>query len=1089
MKLLFIILLNFIAVITFYGQNKVTGTVKDNSGNPIYGVTVKVYGKSQAVITDMDGHYSVEASAGDVIIFDLIGIWDKEIQRTVSSGQNIVDLSVSDEITSLKEVTLVSTGYGKIDKAGFTGVATIVDEKGVEKTPSPTFQNALIGAATGVNVSLSSGQPGGAVDVSIRGVGSLNSSSQPLYVIDGVPVVTGSLSGLTGVQTNALSSINPNDIESMTVLKDASAASIYGARGANGVIVITTKQGKSGQSKINFSAEGGVSTLPWGRGYEMVNSREYFDLNFNSYLQANLNAGQNVNTAVSNAVTNSITASRRNPWNTTSPYIVNTNGDVVLDPNAKIVVDNSWKDAVFRSAVYQKYTLSASGGNGNMTYYTSLAYTGQEGISIGSNFDRISSKLNMTSKILSNLDFGMNNTLSFTNTEAPMVDGTAASPMRSAFLFPNTNNIYQIDENERLQGNLVYILDSKGNRIPEQSSILFSDQNPVAVVEQDIFQSKVYRVLSDMYLDWNVFKDETIGVLSLRPSIAVDFLTNDDTEYRNPFGGDAKGVSGRMTKDGAWNLLWRNLNSLTYSNKIAEDHNINVFLGTEAIANRYQYLSAQGTDLPAIDGVNLPHLSHSSKPVSVNSYVSEWRIFSFISKVDYSYNNKYYLSGSYRRDGSSRFGKDVKFGNFWSVGATWRIKREDFLSSYDFLDDLKLRASYGTLGNDRIGNFESLELYSGGYIYSDKPGYIMTQPNNPNLTWEKTSTLNIGVDFSILKSIIGSIEFYNKLTTDMIFSIPLSRVKGLSSATINGGSILNRGVELELNPNIIKSESLGGFNWNMNLNVAYNKNELVSIPEQFGKESYVSGSYINKVGEPIRNFYRLEWAGVAKSGDKLYNAKFQESTAKGGEPLWYIYDDKGNKYKSNQYILGDNRRVQGSAIPVVTGGFGNTFTWKGISLSVLLSYQFGGLVYDAVYQGMMHDGNSVGQNVHKDALNHYGNNSNSNIPIYQNTNVPGRLNVNSNNASTRYQFSSDFIRVRNITLGYNIPQEWLKAVKIKSLSINANLENPYAWFLDENFKGYDTQVNSNSSSGSAYGYVNYRTPAPTTFSLGVNLGL
>ncbi len=1063
---------------TFAQTSTLSGTVKDAADNsPIPGVSVFIKGTTIGTVTTPDGTYSLSVPDGSAaIVFSFVGMKTQEIAY---NGQSKINASMQSDAVDVDEVTVIATGYGKVEKAGFSGSASVVDEKSMRNSPVPSFQRALQGNAAGVQVTGSTGQPGGGSSIRIRGVGSVNASSEPLYVIDGVPVISQGFSRLSPATdnkqtTNVLSSINPDDIDNVTILKDASAVSIYGARAANGVVLITTKMGKKGDSKINVSFNTGVSVLPLGRKYDLASSAEIHKLYYDSYLSGGKTSDEAASLAA--GILNS------NPYNLTNPYDLKGN----LRGDANLLVNTDWMDEIFQVGTYQKYSADFSGGSEKMSYYTSLGYFSQDGVVIGADFDRITGKFNLKSKLTDKLSFGTNTTLSYSDQNQTAGGTSGASPMRNGLYYNNALPIYEVD---RLQmdgdgnpvrssgiktdqrGNVIYLVDGNGDKRYNFTNPVSMDFNPHYSREKDIYNTKTYKVLSDIYLEWDIIKG-----LKFRPSLSIDYTNLDELQFYNPYHGNAAGVSGRTYRIATWNVLWKNTNSLFYNFTLNDDHNFDAMASYEVIENNYRTIFSHGTRFPDFGENNLmPELDNASQPEDASSKSERWALISYIGRLNYNFKRKYYLSATFRRDGSSRFGSNNRFANFWSVGGTWSIKSEDFMSDIAFVDNLKLRASYGTSGNDQVGVWDYMGLYSGDFTYNGNAGYVNNKVSNPNLTWEESANFNIGLDYALFSNRLrGTVEYYNKVTDNLLFDIPLgasmggSIVSSVSSPSYKGnyGKMKNSGVEVELSYTAIRKKE---FELDFSFNFATNNNELLELPTN----ENIQGSKIWRVGSDRYQFYLQEWAGVAQKGEKLYG---MDAAAKGGEPLWYIdvenADGSVTKTKTSNYSAATRYEV-GSSLPDFFGGFGTNISYKGFGLGILFSYSVGGDILDYTKMDLFsYDGTQVSRQL----LDHYGNNTQS-----ENSTFIPNAQDNSNSRSTRFLYDASFLRLRNINLSYNLPKRWLGTGYFKAASVSFSAENLWAHFFDPDFDGFDTEM------GGLAGTITQEIPNPTTLSLGVRL--
>ena len=1033
----------FFAFLLFVGfqaaaQMQISGTVTGaDDGLSIPGVSIVV--KDNPTIgttTDMDGKYSITVpSNAEALVFSFVGM---ETHEELINGRSVIDIVMESGLLEMDEVIVVA--YGTSKKSSFTGSAIQVKSEQIEKMSTTSFEMALQGSIPGLQVKTNSGQPGSESSLTIRGVGSLNASSQPLYVIDGVPVSSENYSYIAnndpdksnyGTSSTILSTLNPNDIASITVLKDASAASLYGSRAANGVIVITTKQGKSGEAKIDFSASYGISNLAVQR-QEVLGGEEYWKLYWDYF--HNQPGADEVT-----AFDNTMLYLGANPWSVDYPY--DNAGNLVS--GAELLYDSDWRDAIYKTGKSQEYNLSASGGNEKTNYFISGGYFNQEGIVLSSNFERYSAKLNVTSDINDWLKVGSSTTLGFTDMDSPPGSGGAANPIRYADIVANIYPIYVLDAD----GNRTY--DAAGNPIYDYVNPIVLDFNPLGIAEQDIYNSQQGRALTSLFAEAVFLKDFKFKSLG-----SVDYVDVNETRYYNPDHGNGASVSGRSYKYAQRDIRVNWTNTLNWNKTIADVHNINILLGQEVAQYRWDYVLAHGTGF-AFSGND--NLIAASTPVDASSYYTEEAMESYFSRINYNFSDKYYLSASLRRDGSSKFGSDNKWGTFWSVGATWRATQEEFLKSFDWLTDLKFRVSYGTSGNNDIGRYKHLALYELGYDYGGEPGIQYSQVANPALHWEANKNFDFGVEFRLFNRLSGEFDYYVRTSEDLLYEQPLSFTTGFDVVMTNLAKMENKGVELRLlSNNIIK----GDFRWDTDFNIAFNKNEILEMTQ----EELIVGSKRWKPGVDRYQFYIREYAGVNSAT---------------GAAMWYmdIEDAEGNvigRELTDSYNDA-TRYDQGSALPDYFGGLTNTLSYKGIDFSFLFFYSMGGYLLDYTQQELMHDGATPGQQLSIEVRDAWQNSGDiTDVPVFE----PGNAS-NSDGRSTRYLHDASYIRLRNVALSYNLPQKWIDPVKLRNVKLYIKADNIWTWSA---YKGIDPELN-------VAGTTNNNFPPVKTFTFGINLGL
>ena len=582
----------------------------------------------------------------------------------------------------LDEVTVIA--YGTAKKNSLTGSVATIKSSDMEKLPVTSFEKALQGLSPGLQIASVSGQPGSSTQVRIRGIGSMSASSTPLYVIDGVAIEAANLSEVAntskyGTSANPLSNLNPNDIESITILKDASAASLYGSRAANGVILITTKQGKKGQAKVSFKAQMSSSKLPSG-GYDLMNASEHYALYYGGFYNNNIAKGMSSEEASAAANKSTQSMYGRNPYNVANP--LDASGD--LTSGAQLMIDTDWLDEVFRTGMSQEYDISVNGGNEKSKYFISMGYMNQEGIVIGSDFERYSGRTNVSTEIKPWFSMGINSTFSLAKQNTPVGGGGGASPLTNGIFLPNAVPVYDLDENFQMQ------YDENGKPLYNFKNPIFQDMNVISFAQTDKYATNTYRVLVNPYVDFNFY-----GV-HWKTSLSYDYINLDETQWYNAEHGNGKAAQGRLYKYAIWNNTFGLTSTLNYNFNIKEDHHFSVLAGYEIYNKEYKRTYAQGTKFP-IGG--LTELNVAATPQEVGSVTDKERMLSYFGRLNYDYQNKYFASFSIRSDGSSRFAPGHRYGTFWSVGLNWRISEENFMKDITWLDDLKLRASYGTSGN------------------------------------------------------------------------------------------------------------------------------------------------------------------------------------------------------------------------------------------------------------------------------------------------------------------------------------------------------------------------------------------------------
>ncbi|MCI2083158.1 MAG: TonB-dependent receptor [Bacteroidales bacterium] len=1023
-----------------FAQVSVTGTVVSTTDNqPVVGASVVVKGTMNGTTTDVNGKFTLNgvASYDETIVVSCIGM--KSVEEPAKSKMTIY---LSESPDRLKGVVVVA--YGTVKKSEFTGSAAVVDNSKIE-TPVSSFDKSLVGQAAGLRVLSNSGQPGSATTFRIRGAGSLTASNEPLYVIDGVATASGDYSQIASdwdySSSNIMSSLNPSDIESITILKDAAAASLYGSRAANGVVVITTKHGRKGKPKTSFNATFGWASLP--QAYNTMGSADYYKTYFKSIYSQQLASGLSSGDAV--AAANSLVQGliTHNPYNVDNP--LDADGNVVS--GAKLVVDTDWQNEVFNVAPTQDYDFNVSGGTDNSSYFMSLGYFNQKGISPSSSYQRYSGKTNISSKATEWLEVGVNSTYSYSVQNTEIAGGAGASPMYNALYFLSGVPVYEVDSD----GN--YILDENGEKQYNFTNPTNKDFNPLAIPQMDMSRSYTYRLLASAFADVRILDN-----LHFKTVFSPDYVGVFEKIFWNKYHGNGPAYNGRAERFQTHSLSYTSTNTLSYDKAFCDVHHINLMLGQEYWKNVTNTMSATATNMLG----DMEELSAGSSSQLPSSDCTTEVLMSYFGRAEYTLADRYNLSASLRRDGSSVFGSDYKWGTFWSLGASWQMEKESFLRDVEWINELKFKISYGTSGNNQgIGRYASLGLWEAGddYIYGTSGGLGHYQLVNDQLRWESQGMFNAGVEFSIFNDRVnGAVEYFDKSSHDLLYDVPIAASNGLESITMNTAEISNKGVECTIGADVIER---GSFKWGVNFNITASGDEIKYI--EGGDKIISSTMKIWKEGYSQYEFYMPTWAGVDKTN---------------GAPLWYVVDSDGNRTTTSDYSSA-TYELQGRATPYAYGGLTNTFWYKNFDLSILLTYSLGGKIYDGLYASLMHGGNSSGTNLHEDELDAWSEtNTDSDIPIFYYGNTDKQ-----NSTSSRFLYSSTNLRVKNITLSYTLPTN-LGAVSntVSHAKVFASIDNLCTWFPG-GWKGY-----SDPDMYGIDGYAAYPSiPTPRTVSFGFNL--
>ncbi|MCD7852237.1 MAG: TonB-dependent receptor [Parabacteroides sp.] len=976
---------------------KVTGTVISAEDNkPIIGASIVVKGTTIGTVTDFNGAFSLDVpSSAKTLVVSFVGMKTQEMG--VKPTLNVI---LESDTETLDEV--VVTGYGVQRKASFTGAASIVGKDVLAKKNDANFVKALEGSVPGIQMNNSSSMPGVWGSIYVRGRGSLNSGTQPLYVIDGMPIDSdrddNSFYYSSNNTLDPMAALNSADIESITVLKDAAATAIYGSRAANGVIIVTTKKGSEGKFNINLDVKQGFVS--------MANNNMDF-----------ANAQQTMN-----LFADGLTAAQGGDWQENYDYLA----DDYFGWDRKSSYD--WMDAISRKGYYRDYNLNMQGRTGSTGYYVSLGYLSTDGLLIGSDLERLSGRLNLDSKFKW-ATVGVNTSYSYStqNGFSLSTSGTMSSPITAAISSQTPMSPFYDEE-----GNYANV----------------NNYNPLALMDEKAGE----------------INETTLQTINLNPYFQVDFgkgiyakttlgvNVNERREYEywsalyNPQGIDYNGLGQQMNAKSTV-VTWNNIIGWNYT--FAEKHDVGVMLGQEMQKKSYFYDYYAKSDFPfAASGMR--DLTTAGTDQGGEYYKKEARLASYFLDAHYSYEDKYYLSGSFRRDGSSVFGSDSRWGNFWSVGGKWRASSEEFLNGNEVITNATLRASYGTVGNQDIDWYAARGFYSSGYNYNQTPGMSPISISNPALTWEVSKKFDVGFDLSFIQRFHLTFDFYNEDTSDALFQVPLSMTTGVKVTYQNIGSIRNRGIELSANANIIQKK---GLSWNVFANLTWNRNKVIKLSTDDPLEYTFQ---IIEEGRPYSQFYMKEYAGVNQEN---------------GKPMWYL--NKEGDETTSDYNAAAKRYV-GNADPKILGGFGTNLTWKDLDFNINFNYRLGGKVFDsgASYTGF---GMSLRTPLEDVALNSWTeNNKTAKYPQY----IYGDPN-NATNTSSRFLYNGSYLRISNITLGYTLPKRLSEKVFIQKLRAYVSVDNLYT-FTSSDFIGYNPETSAN-------GVIAWQYPATCTFVGGIQL--
>ena len=1035
------ILLSFFLVLfslslSFAQNSMITGKVTDQKdGSPITGVSVVAKGNvAVGVQTDLNGNYRLSVPINTrSLVFKYIGYILKEENINGST----VNIQMTPELKQLTEVVIV--GYGTQKRANISGAIATISGKEIEGKPVTTFEQGLQGISPGVNIQSGNGKLGQGIKISIRGSSSIAGSNQPLIIIDGIVINNDNLSS-NGAPTDPLADINFNDIESYDILKDASATAIYGSRASNGVILITTKKGKAGTSKISFNAQYGFS--------EPSRHRQF--LNSTQWLQLEERAAQGAATQdFKNGYQPTLAAAQLN----SQTYIENQFTNLAAGNTNWSKYNTNWEKQAFQPAPQQMYDLNFSGGTEKTTYYIGGQVLNQDGILKGNAFERYSGRVNVDSKIFKNLDVGINMNFAHTYNKRLSNDNAFSSNLQIVALSPITP-----------------VIDPRTNLIsgtpPGLSGNFPLYYNPLIGTRNAYYHTKTFRTLGNVFANWEIVKK-----LTFHTEFGIDQSNQNEDSYANSLTARNSGTPhGQGENSNATDVHYTINNFLTYKNDLGKDNALDITAGTSYEFRNLSKNDIQGQQFPSDSYKEISSAAVKSGGLSSQSQLT---LNSYFAKVNYAYKGKYLLQVSARSDGSSNFGTNNRYGVFPAASVGWILTEEKFLKESQTLNLLKIRASYGLTGNNAISDYGSLGLYSGDAGYNGVGGQRFSQLANPNLKWEKTTQTDLGLDWAFFNNrLSGGLDIYSKNTRDLLLNVNIPQTLGLSSQLQNLGKLTNKGIELTLS-----SENLvGKFRWSTNFNMAYNKNKVTFVAGQIIND----GADLNRVieGQPVGVFYGREYAGVnPDNGDALYflNTKNTNGTI--------------NRGTTADYNAAQNVPL-GNPTPKLTSGFTNNFSFKGFDLSFTFYGAFGNKIYNGGGQYMSTSAGNGLDNQTIDQMGYWNKpGDKTNIP------EPRMFYGNGTNPSSRYLSDGSYIRLKTLSFGYSFPKELLAKFKIDRLRL---FVNAYNLFLITKYKGWDPEVNADfytstinagETSNINLGTDFYSAPQPRTITFGLRLGL
>jgi TonB-linked SusC/RagA family outer membrane protein len=931
---------------------QISGTVTSSEdGSSVPGVYILIKGTQSGTSTDAYGKFSLSANPDATLVFSSVGMKTREYPL---NGMTVLDVVMEPDIIGLEEVIVV--GYTTVKKEANTGSVGLVKSAQIMDVPEISLDKMLTGKVAGLMVTSTSGQPGANSQVRIRGTSSINAGNQPLYVVDGIPVMEGDQSIFTNT-SNALSIVNPNDIESITILKDAAAASIYGSRAANGVILITTRSGKQGKSKVSFNTSFGFDQLANDNLYGPMNSKQAV-----TYLRdAAVNSG--------------------------------IDPDFIAPLDLLNQKEVNWIDEMTGKGKINTYELSIEGGNENTSHYLSGSYTNNEGIFYGVDYKKYQLRANVDQKVSNIFKVGTRITAGFTETnDISMQDLYYVNPIFSGMAILPWTRVRNEDGSYNLN-------------IPE-----WFNTNPLANAAYDDQWEKQNRFLGNVYFELTPVKG-----LALKSTNSFEYTGGEGRRYWSPEA-DISVEKGTLQSS---NTRYRQIttsNTAEYRRMI-NSHNMQIVAGQEATDFYYNYYYLSSPDVDP----RIPYPTTSTSGDDDGDYSeSAYSLLSFFGVVYYNFDNRYFLQASVRRDGSSRFGENNRWGNFWSASASWNLHQEEFMKQFQFIDQMKLRTSYGISGNYNIGDYEHYGLY-GSAEYNGKTLIAPSQPANPDLSWELNGEMNFGLDFGLFDRISGTVELYDRKTSDMLLAYPLSRTSGFTAITQNIGEIRNRGIEILFDGELVNT---GKLQWDIILNVSHNKSKVLDL----GKDDQITSSegsgLVHKKGESLYSYYLYDYAGVNPTN---------------GEALWY----NGAGELTNLFTEA-RRIVAGSPEPRYIGGITSNISFHGFSLNITCEFKNGNQILINENRYVNSDGAAVffGKNQANTMLDYWkepGDIAINPKPLVNN-------NTNSNTFwSTRWMQDADYLRIKNVTLSYTFPKSWINKIKADNLRIYASALNLYTY--------------------------------------------
>lgn len=1000
--------LSLIVIFGAFAQRTVSGKVTDDSGEGLPGVNVVIKGTTNGVTTDLDGNYRISVDDGAVLVFSYVGFETQEVQV---GARTTVDVQLGGA-TELQEVVVV--GYGTQSKRSLTDNIAQISGDDIKEIPNSSFQNSLVARAAGVDITQDNGKVDGGINIRVRGQASISAGTQPLYVLDGIPLISSDESS-NGGSSNPLLTLSPNEIESIDILKDASSAAIYGARGSNGVVVITTKRGRSGKTNFSVNVSHGFSKET--NRIEMLSGPEYIEL-FTEAYENTFGVGADGIFYAPDGESDIITLFR-------------TEGEIGGGPDY-LTTSTDWQDVMFQDGSITDFSFSASGGDEKTQFFFSGSYNDTQGILKGNSLNRFNARSNISHNFTKKFKGGINLGFSRTFIDRVANDNAFVTPAQSIAQAPIGT---PYDDNGEPRSTTLY------------PNFLLQDK-------YGSYETTIRRITGKAFIEYQL-----LDFLKFNSDFAYDLFNQTEDTY------DGRLVPFQSTNGEAFwdNVITENYifsNYLTFEQTFAESHNVNLVVGTELNKSARRAQSITAIEFPT-DAFQNP--ASGAEVTAGNGSKTAYSFASLFARLSYDYQGKYIVKGTIRRDGSSRFGANERYGIFPAVSAGWIVSEESFLNTSSMISFLKLRASYGKTGNAEIGNFPSRSLF-GSASYNQRPGILLTQAGNDNLTWEETTQTDIGFEIGILENRISAeVDYYNKATDGLLFEVPLVPSSGLVDINRNIGEVENKGIEFVLNTVNIEKDDL---TWSTSFNIAKNKSKVVSLPND--NADVITGRNIIRTGEVINSFYLIEYAGVdPANGDALYYLNTEN-------PDGSI--DRGTTNSANAA----SRVAVGNPFPEVIAGLTNTVNYKGFDFSFTFQGEWGASIYQGGGRYSIANGDFF-DNQTKDQMNRWQNPGDI-------TDVPqARLFGGNGTAhSTRYLREADFIRLRNISLGYTLPASLVEQMKLTSVRFYVSGINMLT-FTSYTDRGMGFDPESTRDTGGTPGQDFYSAPPARTISFGVNV--